>query len=392
MDKARPRPRDPARWLNRRGMLSRMRRIADPLLLEQQRFNAARMSDLGDLGIEPKIIAASLGFDDQTVRRWLREYRDGGMDALKARLHPGPVPRLSEQQKQQLPQQLPQLLRQPPSAYAAEVAGLTGSLWTTARIAALIRSRFGVSYHPSHVGQLMHELDYSQQLPHKQPRRRNQEKIDQWRREHWPRIVARAAQTDAVIVFVDEAGYLLEPLRKKVWAPRGQTPTLSYQTGNPRKVSVIGGLACPGSSSCSLDGELRLLTQWHPGQSVNKQAVVQFLRRLLDECPGQIIVVWDNLAAHRSKLVKAFCRRGGPGHGRLWLEALPGYAPDLNPIEQIWCMSKYHRLANHGIADLEQLHETAQQTIHDVADEQPLLLNCLRHAGLADALYPSGDQ
>ena len=342
---------------------------------------------MSDHGIEPKIIAASLGFDDQTVRRWLRQYRDGGMDALKARLHPGPVPRLSAQQKRQLPQ----LLSQPPGAYAAEIAGLAAgaSLWTTARIAALIKSRFGVSYHPSHVGQLMHELDYSQQLPHKQPRRRDQAKIDQWRREHWPRIVARAAQTDATIVFVDEAGYLLEPLRKKVWAPRGQTPTLSYQTGNPRKLSVIGGLACPGSSCCAVPSdELRLLTQWHADKSVDEQAVVEFLRRLLGECPGNVIVVWDNLAAHRGKRVKAFCR----DHRQLWLEALPGYAPDLNPIEQIWCMSKYHRLANHGIADLEQLHETAQQTIRDTADDQPLLRNCLRHAGLADALYPSGEQ
>ena len=370
-----------------RDMLSRMRRSADPLLLEQQRFNAARMSEHG---IEPRIIAASLGFDDQTVRRWLREYRRGGMDALKARLHPGPVPRLSDQQKQQLPQ----LLSQPPSVYAteAECAGLAGALlWTTARIATLIKSRFGVSYHPSHVGQMMHELDYSQQLPHKQPKRRDQQKIDQWRREQWPRIVARAAQADAVIVVVDEAGYLLEPLRKKVWAPRGQTPTVSYQTGNPRKLSVIGGLACPGSSCGSLE-ELRLLTQWHPEKSVDEHAVVEFLRRLLGECPGNVIVVWDNLAAHRSKRVKAFCRRGGPGQNRLWLEALPGYAPDLNPIEQIWCMSKYHRLANHGIADLEQLHQAAQQTIRDTADDQALLLNCLRHAGLGDALYPSGDQ
>jgi transposase len=72
-----------------------MRRTADPLLLEQQRFNASRMADQG---IEPKVIAASLGFDDQTVRRWLRDYRRGGMDALKARLHPGPTPRMTDEQ------------------------------------------------------------------------------------------------------------------------------------------------------------------------------------------------------------------------------------------------------------------------------------------------------
>ncbi len=69
-----------------------MRKDADPLLLEQQRFNAARMADLG---MQPKVIAASLGFDDQTVRRRLRDYRRGGMEALKAKLHPGPRPRPS---------------------------------------------------------------------------------------------------------------------------------------------------------------------------------------------------------------------------------------------------------------------------------------------------------
>lgn len=355
-----------------------MRRYGDPLLLEQQRFNAARMYDQG---MEPKVIAAGLGFHEQTVRRWLRDYRRGGLEALKARLHPGPVPRLNEDQKQQLLE----LLSRAPGAYAAE--GLSGTLWTTARMALLIKSRFGVSYHPSHVGQMMHELDYSQQLPHKKPHRRDERRIEQWRSEHWLRIVTRARQSEAVIVFVDEAGYLLEPLRKKMWAPRGQTPQLVYHTGKPRKLSVIGGLCYPGSSCSSLE-QPRLFTQWHPGQSVDQQAVMQFLRRLLDECPGQVIVVWDNLPAHRSKLVKAFCR----AHHRLWLEALPAYAPDLNPIEQIWCMSKYHRLANHGIADIENLHQAAQQSTADIAAEEQQLISCLRHAGLASALYPEGDQ
>lgn len=226
-------------------------------------------------------------------------------------------------------------------------------------------------------------------MPQKKPRQRDPAKIERWRSEQWPGIVQRARRSDAVIVFVDEAGYLLDPLRKKVWAPRGQTPVLVHQAGKaPRKISVIGGLAYPGSACCALE-QPQLFTQWHPGQSIDQAAVTQFLRRLLGECPGNLIVVWDNLPAHRAKQVKQLCRATSP---RLWLEALPGYAPELNPIEQIWCMSKYHRLANHGIMALEQLHEAAQETIHDIGNEPPLLLNCLRHAGLADAIYPPGDQ
>jgi transposase len=350
-----------------------MRRDADPLLLEQQRFNAARMADLG---MEPKLIAASLGFDDQTVRRWLRDYRRGGMEALRAKLHPGPAPRLSDGQKQRLLE----LIAQPPDAYAAD--GLAGKLWTAAKIATLIKSRFDVSYHPSHVGQMMHDLDYTQQLPHKRPKERDKEKIERWRRDHWPAVVRRAIDTAATIVFVDESGFLMNPLRKKVWARKGQTPELLHRTRNHQKVSVIGGLCASPSSKTA-----KLLTQWHPGESVDQSGVIRFLRRLLDECRGNLIVVWDNLPAHRSKAVKTFCGQ----HHRLWLEALPGYAPDLNPIELVWCMSKYHRLANHGIAELEQLHEAAQQATDQVAREEDLLRSCIRHAGLADALYPAGD-
>ena len=57
-------------------MLAWMRRNADPLLLEQQRYNAARMSDLG---IDSDVIASGLNVDDQTVRRWVRDYHRGGM-------------------------------------------------------------------------------------------------------------------------------------------------------------------------------------------------------------------------------------------------------------------------------------------------------------------------
>jgi transposase len=352
-----------------------MRREGDPLLLEQQRFNAARMHEQG---IEPKIIAASLGFDDQTIRRWLRDYHRGGMEALKAKLHPGPQPRLTDEQKQEFLRHI----EQPPDAYSHD--GLAGKLWTAAKMAKLIEKRFGVSYHPSHVGQMMHDLDYTQQLPHKRPRERDEIKIRQWREEHWPQIVQRAHNSGATIVFVDEAGFLMDPLRKKVWAPRGQTPELRHRARHRQKLSVIGGLTVDPTGK-----KVGLFTQWHPDRSIDQYAVEQFLNHLLQELPGPLVVVWDNLQAHRSKLVKAMC---SAQRGRLWLEALPGYAPDLNPIELIWCMSKYHRLANHGIGDLEQLQQAAQGAINEILLQTELLKNCIRNAGLQHALYPDGDQ
>jgi transposase len=348
-----------------------MRTTGNPFFLEQQRFNAARMNEQGHA---PSVIAAGLSVDDQTVRRWIREYQRGGYEALKAKVHPGPAPRMTDPQKDELIL----LIQRPPSDY-----GLGTELWTAARMAALIHQRFGVSYHPSHVGQMMHDLDYSQQLPHKRPRERDQQKIDYWREVHWPEIVKRAREQQACIVFVDEAGFLMDPLRKRVWAPRGKTPIIEHRTRNHQKVSVIGGIVADPSSSA-----VDLLTQWHVNANVDQHGVIHFLNSLLKERSGQVIVVWDNLSAHRSCLVKEFLRE----NPRLWLENLPGYAPELNPIELVWCMTKYHRMANHTIGDIERLHQRAQEAVDEVRQEKELLHSCIRHAGLADALYQSGGQ
>ncbi len=66
---------------------------------------------------------------------------------------------------------------------------------------------------------------------------------------------------------------------------------------------------------------------------------------------------------------------------------LPSYAPDLNPVEMVWDISKYHAMSNHGIDDLGELHAQAERQVRRVADEPSLLRACIRHAGLADALY-----
>ena len=66
---------------------------------------------------------------------------------------------------------------------------------------------------------------------------------------------------------------------------------------------------------------------------------------------------------------------------------LPSYAPDLNPVEMVWSLSKYHRMANHGIDDLQHLHDEAARQVQRVGNEPSLLRACIHHADLADALY-----
>jgi transposase len=80
----------------------------------------------------------------------------------------------------------------------------------------------------------------------------------------------------------------------------------------------------------------------YPG-TIKGPQVVAFLTHLMRHIPGKLLVIWDGLPAHRSRLVKDFLAQQ---RGRIELEWLPGYAPELNPVEYLWGHWKHHELPN----------------------------------------------
>ncbi|HEY6371345.1 MAG TPA: winged helix-turn-helix domain-containing protein [Candidatus Sulfotelmatobacter sp.] len=75
-----------------------------------------------------------------------------------------------------------------PSSARAMMHGYRTNLWTTARIAELIRSQFGIQYHRDHVGRLMHSLNWSPQKPERRALERDENVIERWPQKDWPRI------------------------------------------------------------------------------------------------------------------------------------------------------------------------------------------------------------
>lgn len=185
-------------------------------------------------------------------------------------------------------------------------------------------------------------------------------------------------------MFADEAGFSMVPCVKRMWAPVGRTPIVKHRNRWHRKVSVIGAIAIEADGSSP-----QMLTDWYPDRHVTRDEAAAFVRRLHAHFPDRpITLIWDKLAAHRSKLV----RQAVADSGRVELHYLPSYAPDLNPVETVWSLSKHHRMANHGIDDLTQLESEARRHVRHVGDNPQLLHACLRHARLTDALNPASAQ
>jgi hypothetical protein len=83
---------------------------------------------------------------------------------------------------------------------------------------------------------------------------------------------------------------------------------------------------------------------------------------------------WDR---HDGLSVKVLQRRAD-----LPIEWLPPYAPDLNPVEQVWNRSKYTKLPNFIAEDIDDLHGAVAVGLAVQAPEQALLRGYFRHAGL----------
>jgi transposase len=188
----------------------------------------------------------------------------------------------------------------------------------------------------------------------------------------------KSAVGGGVILMADEVGFMMTPSVKKTWARRACTPVVPYRNRRQRKVSVLGAVALHPAS-----GRLDLLCDFHPDSYVRGEQAAAFLHRVLAEYPrGPVDVVSDNLQAHKSPIVKEVLA----AHPRLALHYLPPYAPDLNAVEWVWNLTKYHRMANHTIDDLDALHAEARRHLDDVGRDQALLASCFRGAGLAVSL------
>jgi transposase len=117
-------------------------------------------------------IAEALGVSERTVSQWLKRARAGGPETLYHRPLPGAVCRLSADQLARLPELLHR---------GAEADGFRGQVWTRGRIAAVIASEFGISYHPVHVGCLCKAIQWSLQKPARRACQRNEVAIARWR-------------------------------------------------------------------------------------------------------------------------------------------------------------------------------------------------------------------
>jgi len=169
----------------------------------------------------------------------------------------------------------------------------------------------------------------------------------------------------------DESGFMLQPTVRRTWAPRGQTP-IQYSWDRRDRLSAISAISVsPKRHRLDLyfsiqDGNIRM------------DDFEAFVSQLLEHFPRGVILVLDRWPVHRwaeRRLRRRFSRR-------IDIEWFPAYAPELNPVEQVWNHSKYSELANYIPDDVRALEKAVCESIEHIRSQKTLLRSFFKKAGL----------
>ena len=307
-------------------------------------------------GEKPSEVIKSYGLCRTSIYRWLRAEKVGGEAALESRKHPGPTPKLTDKQKQQVRRWI---CGKDPRQYAFDFG-----LWTRRIVAELIERKFKKKLAITTVGRLLAELQITPQKPLRRAYERDPEAIEKWKNEDYPKLKKRAKRRGADIFFLDEAGIRSDAPLQRTWGVKGQTPVVKT-SGKRQSVSAISAVTARGAFWYSV----------YTGR-LNATRFIEFLKDFMRYRRRSVFLVLDGLPAHKAKIVAKYVQSL---KGKLELHFLPGYAPELNPDEFVWNHLRHHGTTKKPLMKNESLRSRVNQNLAAIKNS-PQLVQSFFHA------------
>lgn len=162
---------------------------------------------------------------------------------------------------------------------------------------------------------------------------------------------------------MDESACYLLPLLGLTWAPCGQTPVLRQQAGREH-LNLITAIAP--------NGRIYVAGQDQP---FCNEDIAWFLEKLCSRYRKKdLLVIWDNASIHSGDAIRALLK---DRPGRIHLERLPAYSPELNPTELVWSYLK-QSLKNRVFLSLNDLTVAVLDQVR-LLESDPQLIQAFFH-------------
>lgn len=262
-------------------------------------------------------VAGALGVHERQVRRWQKRFRQGGWKALAKRRRG----RSSESQMTLSAAQQSRLVGAIKSAHPDQLR-IPALLWTRAAVQALIERECGARLDLSTVGRYLARWGFTLKRPSKRALEADPVVVEAWLSDVYPKLKARAARENGLILWQDESGVQLRHLAPQAgYAPRGA-----------RAIATLSGKRVSTNMISALSNTGRLTFSIFEGRFTGK-LFIDFLDRLIRQHPNRkIFLICDNHCTHHAKIVQKWVADHAD---RIELHFLPAYSPELNPDEYL---------------------------------------------------------
>ena len=177
----------------------------------------------------------------------------------------------------------------------------------------------------------------------------------------------KARRERRTIVFIDESGLSEKCPVTRTWGLKGHTPVIQ-QSFTWKQMSAVAGLSWWRFYFRFFDGAIR------------GAQIIEFLAALMKHIAKPLLIIWDGVGMHKSRLVKRWLEEQD---GQIAVAFLPPYAPELNPVEAIWAYLKKHEIANLCPTCLAEVSDFARRRLKSMQRRPNLIRSFWQQAELA---------
>ena len=182
----------------------------------------------------------------------------------------------------------------------------------------------------------------------------------------------KAKKLGIPLIFLDESGFSLSPIRGTTWCEVGK-PILLRECFSRQSQTGFGFI-----TMTPIQQRLNFRFTIFSG-SINTEDVIFFLTNIHRHYGGKVMIIFDRLTSHIS--ARNFFEHT---HSDWFVfEYLPSYSPELNPVEQCWQMMKNVFMANFVPLSVEHLEEKTLEVAQVINNDPMLLASFFHHAKLA---------
>ena len=287
-------------------------RTINHIELTERRKLAVKLSEKGLTFTE---IGKIVGVHRNTVGYWIKQWKEGGTKALKAKPSGRPAGSnrmLSSTQEKEIQKSITDKF--------PDQLKLPFALWTRDAVRQLIIEKFGIKIAVRTVGEYLKRWNFTPQKPIRRAYERNEKHVQDWLCKEYPAIKNQAKKEDGEIHWGDETGLRSDDVNGRGYAPKGKTPVRRAK-GSPERTNMI--------STVTNQGKIRFMFY---KEKMNTDMLIKFMKQLIKSTDKKVFLILDNLRVHHSKKVKEWLEER---KSEIEVFYLPSYSPDLNPDEYL---------------------------------------------------------